>query len=98
MDLGQQAEIHRVKLTWEVAYGKSYRIEVSNDGTTFTTVKSLTSQNGGVDDITGLTGQGRFVRVVGTTRGTVYGYSLYELEVYGFADSTATPRPPNPTG
>ena len=99
VDLGQTADIHRVKLLWEAAYAKSYRIEVSNDGTTFTTVKSLTSQNGGTDDNTGLTGHGRYVRIVGTARGTAYGYSLFELQVYGVGDSTGdTQAPTVPTG
>ncbi|GAA0593401.1 alkaline phosphatase [Kribbella sandramycini] len=99
VDLGQQAEIHRVKLTWEAAYGKDYRIEVSNDGTTFSTVKSLTNQNGGTDDITGLSGTGRYVRIVGTKRGTAYGYSLFEAQVYGEGSSTGdTQAPTVPTG
>ncbi|TDD57989.1 alkaline phosphatase [Kribbella antibiotica] len=99
VDLGQQAAVHRVKLNWEAAYGKNYRIEVSNDGFAFTTIKTMSSQNGGTDDITGLTGQGRFVRLVGTARGTSYGYSLFELQVYGVTDSTGdTQAPTVPTG
>jgi chitodextrinase len=99
IDLGSPADVHRVKLTWEAAYAKEYRIEVSNDGTTFSTVKSLTSQNGATDDITGLTGHGRYVRVVGTKRATAYGYSLFEAEVYGVSDSTGdTQAPTVPTG
>lgn len=99
VDLGEQAEVHRVKLNWEAAYGKDYRIEVSNDATTFTTVKTLTNQNGAIDDITGLTGQGRYLRVVGTKRGTAFGYSLFELEAYGVTDSTGdTQAPTVPTG
>lgn len=99
VDLGQPADVHRVKLTWEAAYAKSYRIEVSDDGTTFTSVKSLTSQNGATDDNTGLSGHGRYVRIVGTARGTAYGYSLFELEVYGVGDSSGdTQAPTVPTG
>jgi len=99
VDLGQPAEIHRVKLLWEAAYAKSYRIEVSDDGTTFTTLKSLTSQNGGTDDNTGLTGHGRYVRIVGTARGTSYGDSLFDFQVYGVGDSTGdTQAPTVPTG
>ncbi len=99
VDLGQAADVHRVKLNWEAAYASSYRIEVSDDGTNFTTAKSLTGQNGGTDDITGLTGHGRYVRVVGTQRGTAWGYSLFELEVYGVTDSTGdTEAPTVPAG
>jgi hypothetical protein len=58
---------------------------VSSDGTTWTTIYSTTTGNGGADDLTGLTGTGRYVRVYGTARGTSYGYSLYEMQVYGTA-------------
>ncbi len=85
VDLGAQASIARVKLTWEAAYGKGYRIEVSSDGTTWTAIYSTTTGGGGTDDLTGLTGTGRYVRVYGTARGTSYGYSLYEMQVYGTA-------------
>ncbi|GGO83873.1 discoidin domain-containing protein [Wenjunlia tyrosinilytica] len=83
VDLGATANISRVKLTWEAAYGKAYTIQTSPDGTTWTTVYSTTSGNGATDDLTGLTGTGRYVRVNGTARGTAYGYSLYEMQVYG---------------
>lgn len=99
VDLGQPASISRVKLTWEVAYGKAYRIEVSDDGTTYRTIKSVTDGNGGTDDLTGLVGHGRYVRVYGTTRGTSYGYSLWELEVYGTTDTgDDTEAPTVPAG
>ena len=41
--------------------------------------------NGTTDDLTGLSGSGRYVRMNGVTRGTAYGYSLYEMQVYGTA-------------
>ncbi|MGW6282201.1 discoidin domain-containing protein [Kribbella sp. NPDC055071] len=99
VDLGQAATIHRVKLSWEAAYGKDYRIEVSDDGTTFSPVKDVANGNGGTDDLTGLQGHGRYLRLVGTKRATSYGYSLWELEVYGSADSSGdTEAPTVPSG
>ncbi|MEU1588332.1 carbohydrate-binding protein [Micromonospora sp. NPDC005710] len=44
--------------------------------------------DGGVDDLTGLSGSGRYIRLLGTTRGTGYDHSLWELEAY----SSRTPR------
>src|SRR5690348_486167 len=35
IDLGSTQNICRVKLNWEAAYGKSYQIQTSNDGTTW---------------------------------------------------------------
>ncbi|QUQ72282.1 discoidin domain-containing protein [Kutzneria sp. CA-103260] len=83
VDLGTVHSVTEVKLTWEAAYGKSYTIQTSTDGSTWSTVYSTTTGNGGTDDLTGLAGSGRYVRMNGTARGTSYGYSLYEMQVYG---------------
>jgi hypothetical protein len=83
VDLGQVRPISRVRLNWESAYGKSYLLQVSSDGSTWTTVHSTTTGDGGVDDITGLTATGRYVRMYGTERGTSFGYSLWDFNVYG---------------
>ncbi|WP_410572207.1 discoidin domain-containing protein [Amycolatopsis sp. cmx-4-61] len=85
VDLGAAASITHVKLTWEAAFGKAYSIQTSADGSTWTTVYRTTTGDGGTDDLTGLSGTGRYVRMNGVTRGTSYGYSLYELQVYGTA-------------
>jgi hypothetical protein len=82
VDLGSTHTISRVVLNWETAFGKDYQIQTSNDGNTWTTIFSTTSGNGGIDDIT-VTGSGRFVRMNGTARGTQWGYSLFEFEVWG---------------
>ena len=57
----------------------------------WTTVSSTTTGDGGVDDIA-LSGTGRYVRVYGTQRGTQWGYSLWDLNVYG-ANDLALGRP-----
>jgi endoglucanase len=49
VDLGQTMTICRVKPNWEAAYGKSYQIQVSNDGTNFTSIYTTTTGNGGID-------------------------------------------------
>jgi cytochrome c len=82
VDLGQSYAINRVKLTWEAAFGSAYQIQTSANGTTWTTVRSITGGNGAVDEHTALAATGRYVRINGTARGTVYGYSLFEFEVY----------------
>ncbi len=85
IDLGQGAVVRRVKLTWEVAHARAYRVEISADGSTWTTLATEAAGNGGVDEWTGLSGQGRYLRVYGTARGTQWGYSLWEVEVFGTA-------------
>ncbi|WP_406333494.1 glycosyl hydrolase family 8 [Streptomyces zaomyceticus] len=82
IDLGANHTISRVKLNWEDAYGKTYRIQTSADGSNWTDVYSTTAGDGATDDLT-VSGSGRYVRMYGTGRGTAYGYSLWEFEVYG---------------
>jgi len=84
VDLGATKTINHVKLSWETAYGKSYQIQVSANSTgPWTDIFSTTSGNGATDDLTGLSGSGRYVRMNGTSRGTAWGYSLWNFEVYG---------------
>ncbi|MFF9065464.1 glycosyl hydrolase family 8 [Streptomyces sp. NPDC014891] len=82
VDLGAVHTISRVKLNWEDAYGKTYRIQTSADGSTWSDVYSTTTGDGATDDLA-VSGSGRYVRMYGTGRGTAYGYSLWEFEVYG---------------
>ena len=82
IDLGATHTVSRVRLNWEAAYATAYRVQTSPDGSTWTDVHSTTSGDGGIDDLT-VNGSGRYVRMYGTQRGTPYGYSLWEMEVYG---------------
>jgi hypothetical protein len=83
VDLGSIHNISRVKLMWEAAYGKGYDIQVSTNNNTWTTAYSTVNGDGGTDDISIAATKARFVRLNGTLRGTEWGYSLFEFEVYG---------------
>ncbi|NEY32279.1 coagulation factor 5/8 type domain-containing protein [Streptomyces sp. PRKS01-65] len=87
VDLGQTTAISRVVLTWEAAYGKAYDIQLSDNGSDWRTVKSVTAGDGGTDDVA-VSGTGRYVRLQGVTRATGYGYSLWEFQVYGGTGDT----------
>ncbi|MFF4318982.1 discoidin domain-containing protein [Streptomyces sp. NPDC001568] len=82
VDLGAPAQLGQVVLRWETAAAKAYRIELSNDGSSWSTAYSTSAGVGGsvTHDITGTA---RYVRVHGTERTTGYGYSLWEFQVYG---------------
>ncbi|TYB39909.1 discoidin domain-containing protein [Micromonospora sp. AP08] len=82
VDLGATATVSRVTLVWEAAYARSYQVQTSTDGTTWTTVFSTAAGDGGTDDLT-VSGTGRWVRMTGTARATAYGYSLWEFQVHG---------------
>ena len=84
VDLGLSYSVTGVKLNWETAAGKDYKIQVSTDNTTWVDAFAKTGGTGGVENITFTTPvTGRYVRMYGTARTTVYGYSLWEFEVYG---------------
>ncbi|MBE1876748.1 discoidin domain-containing protein [Myceligenerans pegani] len=81
VDLGSVRSFQHLQLVWETAYGKAYDVQVSDDSASWTTIRSVTGGDGGVDDLD-VSGTGRYVRLNLTERGTEWGYSLYELGVY----------------
>ncbi|MGV9277258.1 discoidin domain-containing protein [Streptomyces griseosporeus] len=90
VDLGRSANLSRVVLTWEAAYGKDYEIQASDNGTDWRTLRKVTGGDGGTDDLA-VAGSGRYVRMRGLARATGYGYSLWEFQVYGSAGGTQAP-------
>jgi chondroitin AC lyase len=82
VDLGAIHEIQQVVVFWEAAYAKAYEIQISSDAHAWITVFSTTDGDGGADVIEFDPVAARYVRVYGTRRGTGYGYSILELEVY----------------
>ncbi|PJJ54914.1 glycosyl hydrolase [Hymenobacter chitinivorans] len=87
LDFGSTQNFTRVQLSWEAAFAPDYQLQTSPDGLTWTTIRTVVNGDGGVDNLTGLSGRGRYLRLLGTRRATAYGYSLYEIEVFGSAAS-----------
>ena len=83
IDLGNFYRIDSVKLYWETAYGRDFEIQTSVDGTNWITIKKVTGNNQMTNVLTGLNGIGKYIRLYGTARGTMWGYSLYEFLVFG---------------
>ncbi|WP_171056504.1 discoidin domain-containing protein [Paenibacillus sinopodophylli] len=81
VDLGSSQTIQKVVLSWE-SYGKEYQIRVSDDATNWTTVYSTANGAGGTDNISFEPVKARYVQMNGIKRGTTYGYSIWEFEVY----------------
>ncbi|MFJ6198129.1 discoidin domain-containing protein [Micromonospora sp. NPDC092111] len=90
VDLGATATISSVVLQWEGAYARTYEIQTSPDGTTWTTIHRTTTGTGGTETLT-ITGTGRYLRMYGTVRASGYGYSLWELKVYGSLGGSPPP-------
>ncbi|MFC4306858.1 polysaccharide lyase family 8 super-sandwich domain-containing protein [Cohnella boryungensis] len=82
VDLQDQYTINKVRLNWEKAYAKSYKIQVSNDAAAWTDVYSTTTGNGGIVDIPFRPTSARYVRMQGVRQGSGNGYSLNEFNVY----------------
>jgi uncharacterized repeat protein (TIGR03806 family) len=91
IDLGASSTISRIVLEWEGAYGSSYIVETSNDGTNWSQIYSTTTGDGGTDDLS-VSGSGRYVRLTGLQRATAYGFSLWEFQVYGVTEDQPAPQ------
>jgi fibronectin type 3 domain-containing protein len=81
VDLGATYTIHQVVIAWESAYGKAFQIQTSNDAVNWTTIYSTTTGTGGTQNLS-VSGSGRYIRMYGTVRGTGYGYSIWEFDVF----------------
>ena len=92
VDLYDSYNLYKVVLNWETASSKVYRIEVGND-TLHMNVAYRCENNpaGGGKNIVYLNATGRYLRIVGEKRNTVYSHSLFEIEAYGqLANATRT--------
>ena len=82
VDLGEPTEFDNIYIYWEAAYAKSYSIQISNDGESFTTIYSENGGDGGEDHLVFPKKTARYVRIVCKETGSKFLYSIYEFEVY----------------
>ncbi|MET0299912.1 MAG: discoidin domain-containing protein [Flavitalea sp.] len=82
VDLGSVNDICKVTLQWEAAYGRNFTIDISNNASAWTTVKTIMNNTSTLNNIP-LAVTGRYIRMMGTTRATGFGYSLYEFQAFG---------------
>src|SRR5271170_1710478 len=85
IDLGSVQAFDNVILYWEAAYATVYQIQYSTDNSTWNVAFTNNDGVGGVENLAFPTVQGRYGRMYGEMRGTQYGYSLYEFQVYDVA-------------
>ena len=83
LDLGKKEKIEKVVLKWETACAKEYELQISNDGKVWKTVHTEKNGTGGTEVIELPSLKARYVKVACSKRATSFGYSLYEMEVYG---------------
>lgn len=84
LDLGTSYVLTEVIIDWEAANAAAYEIQGSADNSSWTT---LANEFGGVfgdrTDTVTVSGSYRYVRMLGQSRTSQYGYSIYEIAVYG---------------
>lgn len=90
--LAAPGTVNRVELNWERAAARDYEVQVSTDGSSWTSVHTETAGDGGVDSVEFAPVTAAYVRVLMTERiNPAWGYSLYAFEVY--RDDLALARP-----
>jgi len=81
IDFGTVKNFNQIKLFWETAYGKEYKVEISDNKSNWSTIVYQTNGIGGIEQYEP-DASARYLRIYGIKRGTSWGYSLYEVEVY----------------
>lgn len=82
IDLQSVCNITGARIFWESAAAKNFEIQVSNNWTTWSTVFSTGSGDGGTDNFS-FTAAARYIRMYSAARTSQYGNSIYEFEVFG---------------
>ncbi len=82
IDLQSVFNLTGARIFWEAAAAKNFEIQVSLNGTTWTSVYSTTTGDGGTDSFE-FSAAARYVRMNSTARTSQYGNSIFEFEVFG---------------
>jgi beta-glucosidase len=82
VDLGSPQQICSVGLLWEAAYASAFQLQVSTDDASWTSVYSTTTGTGGNQTFP-VSVTARYLRMYATARGTQFGDSIFEFDVYG---------------
>jgi chitodextrinase len=96
IDLTAVYLVNSIYVTWAPDCAKTYRYELSRDGTTWTTVFQRTNFAGGIDRILlGPSRPGRYLRIFATERcHRDGGYAIKEIDAFGRLADTVPPTAP----
>jgi endoglucanase len=83
IDLLATYQINRVKIAWETAYAKNFQVQTSNDNNNWATIEDVWNNTSMMHDFADMSVAARYLKVYCINRATPYGFSIYELEVYG---------------
>lgn len=83
LDLGSVHTVSALALYWEMAYAREYSIEISTDTVNWALAKRETDGRGNIEFLSFPGVDARYIRIRGERRATEWGYSLFEVFVYG---------------
>ena len=86
VDFGRPTSVDGLVIHWETALALEYQIQVSDDDKTWRTVYRGQDAKGGKEVLAGLSGKGRFLRILCEKPASWNLYSIWELE---FLDADA---------
>ncbi len=93
-EMAEESQFNTVQILWEGAYAKSFRLEVSNNGTDWATISSITDQTLSgfpyLQTISVGDQSAKYLRFYGVARATGYGYSFWELRAFEKKAQTLT--------
>jgi hypothetical protein len=89
LDLGGAARIDNVRITWEHAFARRYALQTADlwNGP-WTTAATIDDGQFGTTLSPSIGVSARYLRMLGLQRATQYGYSIWELDVYGSRQAT----------
>lgn len=95
MNLAEATTFNRIKIVWEGAYGKSFKINAGTTCDNLTTIASIEDQSLAGFPYTQIielseSVTASHIQFEGIKRGTQYGYSFFEFEVYTAQTSILT--------
>nr|WP_321412230.1 discoidin domain-containing protein [uncultured Carboxylicivirga sp.] len=93
IDLGQKQSFNEIHMSWETAHAKSYKLQISDDGTSWNDIYSDDHSKGGSEKIKIDQVSARYIRMLGLKRATQWGYSLWEMKVYNIDYSKQKTNP-----
>ncbi len=83
IDLGGECLVEAMCLKWEAAFASEYEIQASDDAKIWRTVYVARNGQGATEQIMSLNVKTRYVALYLIKRALEFGYSLWEIEVYG---------------
>ena len=83
VDLGKPVAIEGIAIRWEAAFAANYQVQVSEDAKRWQTIHTATNGKGGREQIGGLKGSGRYLRILCTKPASHSLYSIWEIELTG---------------